>query len=146
MAGFKNSSNDDYGPVAEINITPLVDVMLVLLIIFMVTAPLLENGIAVQLPKASAKALPKDEAPVTLNITQDHRFYLNRDALLPTELSNKLRIIFKNRSRKEIFVRADSAIPYGFVAQTMAAIKLAGITKIGLVTLPPDSKEAAAVK
>ena len=74
MAGFKNNS-DDHGPVADINITPLVDVMLVLLVIFMVTAPMLESGIPIQLPKASGKALPKGESPITLNLSKDAKIF-----------------------------------------------------------------------
>jgi len=131
---------DESGPMAEINITPFVDVMLVLLIIFMVAAPLMENGIAIQLPKASAKALPKsDEPPVTLNITKDSRIYLNKDEISLNELRKQLLTFYKSKTRKEIFIRADGEIPYSFVAQTMAIVKTAGIDKIGLVTQPPDS-------
>src|SRR4051794_33004116 len=99
---------DEQGPVAEINITPFVDVMLVLLIIFMVTAPLLESGIPIQLPKASAKALPKtDDLPVTLNLAKDTRIYLNKDEVTVAELKIRLQAYFKNRSKKEVFIRAD---------------------------------------
>jgi len=137
MGGFKNS--DEQGPVAEINITPFVDVMLVLLVIFMVTAPLLESGIPIELPKASAKALPKtDEVPVTLNLDKDSRIYLNKDETALPELRQKLQAFFKGRAKKEIFIRADGSLPYAFVAQTMATVKNAGIHKIGLVTLPPE--------
>src|ERR1051325_5754643 len=127
MAGFNLNSADDRGPVAEINVTPLVDVMLVLLVIFMVTAPMMENGIAIQLPKASAKALPKDESPVTLNLTKESRVYLNREQFSPGELKPTLVTYFKGREKKEIFIRADGELPYAFVAQTMAVVKLAGI-------------------
>src|SRR5262245_54617803 len=132
--GF-NTGNDDGNPVSEINITPLVDVMLVLLVIFMVTALMMENGIAIQLPKASPNVLPKDEAPVTLNLTKESRVYLNREEVSPGELKPKLVTYFKGRDKKEIFIRADGELPYAFVAQTMAVVKLAGIHKIGLVTL-----------
>jgi biopolymer transport protein TolR len=138
MAGFQNSDN---GPLADINITPLVDVMLVLLVIFMVTAPLLESGIPIQLPKASAKALPKsDEVPVTLNITKDSRIYLNKDEISVAELKPRVQAFFRGRRQKEIFIRADGTLPYSFVAQTMATVKAAGISKIGLVTLPPEER------
>ncbi|MBI4403247.1 MAG: biopolymer transporter ExbD [Deltaproteobacteria bacterium] len=145
MAGSSKNS-EEYSPFAEINITPLVDVMLVLLIIFMVTAPLLENGIAVQLPKASGKALPKDELPVTLHITEDRKLYLGREVVLPSDLISRLQNLYKNRAKKEIYIRADGTLPYSFVVQSMAAIKQAGVSKIGLVTLPPDSKESTAAK
>lgn len=134
---FKTGS-DEQGPVAEINITPFVDVMLVLLVIFMVTAPLMESGIPIQLPKASAKALPKEESPVTLSLTKDSRIFLNNQELPFTDLKKRLQGFYKSRSRKEIFIRADGTLPYAVVAQTMAEVKNAGVDKIGLVTLPPE--------
>ena len=137
-ASIKNS--DDYGPVAEINITPFVDVMLVLLVIFMVAAPLMENGIPIQLPRATTKALKQSQDPVVLHITRERVFYLNKSKISAAELIKSLQGYYKNRASKEIFIRADGKLPYEFVAQTMAAIKLAGINKIGLVTLPPDKK------
>jgi len=133
---FRNGDGD--GPVSEINITPLVDVMLVLLIIFMVTAPMLENGIPIELPKASAKAIDKGESPVTLNIAVGPRIYLIRDEVQLGDLPNALRLHFKNKDKKEIFIRADGSIPYGYVAQAMAIVKQVGIHKIGLVTMPPE--------
>ncbi|MCX6102122.1 MAG: protein TolR [Proteobacteria bacterium] len=136
MAGFKNFS-DDSGPMADINITPFVDVMLVLLVIFMVTAPMLESGIPIQLPKASGKALPKGEAPVTLNISKDSKLFLEKEEIPFSLLNKKLQQFYKNKSNQEIYIRADSSLTYGFVAQVMATIKNAGINKIGLVTLPP---------
>jgi biopolymer transport protein TolR len=136
MAGFRNSS-DDYGPVAEINITPLVDVMLVLLVIFMVTAPMLESGIPIQLPKASSKALPKGETPVTLNISKEGKIFFQKEEIPFNALSSKLQQFYQGRDKQEIYIRADSALTYGFVAEVMATVKNAGILKIGLVTLPP---------
>ncbi len=139
MGAFRNS--DDSGPVADINITPLVDVMLVLLVIFMVTAPLLESGIPIQLPKASAKALPKtDQQPVTLNITKESKVFLNKEEVPVSELKGRLIAFFRTRAEREIFIRADGALPYAFVAQTMATVKSAGVNKIGLVTLPPEEQ------
>lgn len=135
MAGFKSTS-DDNGPVADINITPLVDVMLVLLVIFMVTAPMLESGIAIQLPKASGKALPKGESPITLNISKESKLYLEKEEVPFSALNTKLQQFYKNRDKQEIYIRADSSLTYGFVAEVMATVKNAGINKIGLVTLP----------
>jgi biopolymer transport protein TolR len=141
--GMKSSSNgDDKMPMAEINITPFVDVMLVLLVIFMVTAPLMESGIPIQLPKASSKALPKDsEPPVTLNLTKDSRIYLNKDEVSYSDLRQKLEMFYKGKSKREIFIRADGTLTYAFVAQMMATVKSAGIHKIGLVTLPPENEK-----
>lgn len=127
--------SDDGGPVSEINITPLVDVMLVLLIIFMVAAPMMESGIPLQLPKTSAKALPKDESPVILSIAKDSRVYLGREEVDLSRLVSHLQNFYKGKSKKEIFIRADQSLPYGVVAQTMALVKNAGIHKIGLVTV-----------
>lgn len=140
MAGFRNSS-DDSSPLAEINVTPLVDVMLVLLVIFMVTAPFMESGIPLQLPKTSAKNLPKQEdTPVSLHLTKDNKLFLGKEEVVPNELRARLLSFFKGREKKEIFIRADGALAYAFVAQTIARVKSAGIDKIGLVTLPEDEK------
>ena len=137
--GFSMNSGDDRGPVAEINVTPLVDVMLVLLVIFMVTAPFMENGIPIQLPKAAAKAIGKDQSPVTLTLTRDSKIYLGKDEVAFTRLIPTLQQTFRIRDRKEIFIRADGGLPYSFVAQSMAAVRAAGIEKIGLVTAPEGS-------
>ncbi len=139
--GMSTNNSDDRGPVAEINITPFVDVMLVLLVIFMVATPMMENGIPIDLPKASAKALSKkDEKPVTLNLTKDARIYLDKEEVYLTSLQPALKKLFAKRSAKEIYIRADGALQYALVAQTMAAVKLAGIHKIGLVTVPPETE------
>jgi biopolymer transport protein TolR len=136
--GFSMNSGDDRGPVAEINVTPLVDVMLVLLVIFMVTAPFMENGIPIQLPKASTKAIGKDQSPVTMTLTKDSRIFLGREETTFARLIPTLQQLFRDRPRKEIFIRADGGLPYAFVAQSMAAVRQAGIDKIGLVTAPPE--------
>ena len=141
MAGFQSSS-DDFRPLADINITPLVDVMLVLLVIFMVTAPLMESGIPIQLPKTSAKALPPKEGEehIVLNMTKDSRFFINREEVSASMLGSKLKEAFRKREKKEIYLRADESLSYGLVAQAMATVKNAGIHKIGLVTVPPETE------
>ncbi len=140
MAGFRPSSEDN-APVSDINITPLVDVMLVLLVIFMVTTPLMENGIPIKLPKASAKALPQDVKPTTITISKDAKVYFEKEEVSLDALYPKLVNYYKDKPNKEIFVRADDAVAYGIVARAMASAKSAGIDKIGLVTEPPDSKK-----
>ncbi len=130
--------SDDRPPVSEINVTPLVDVMLVLLVIFMVTAPFMEQGIPIQLPKAKTKAIEKGESPVVLTLTKENRLYLNKEEVYLTTLPQRLQILFKSRAKREIFIRADGALNYASVAQAMATVKNAGIDKIGLVTMPPD--------
>lgn len=137
MGAFMDNG-DNGGPMSEINITPFVDVMLVLLVIFMVTAPLLESGIPLELPRAKAKSIPQNTQPVTLNITKSSQIYLNRKEVFLSQLQPTLVKYFRNKTQKQIYIRADGSLPYSFVAQTMAAVKLAGISKIGLVTLPPE--------
>jgi len=133
MAGFRSSS-DESQPLSEINITPFVDVMLVLLIIFMVAAPLMESGIAVQLPKAATKSLPKEEDPVVLTITKDKKLFLGKVEVSEESVAQKLNSLYKGRDKKEVLIRADADLPYGVVASTMAMVKNLGIHKIGLVT------------
>ena len=121
---------------AEINVTPLVDVVLVLLIIFMVTAPMMQQGLDVNLPKASAKALPAEEEKMVVTITKKQEIYLNKTKFAVSDLRSKLQAIYADRTRKEIFLKADRDVTYGFVVQVMAEIKKAGIEKLGMVTEP----------
>lgn len=124
------------GVMAEINVTPLVDVVLVLLIIFMVTAPMMQQGLDVNLPKASAKALPAEEEKMIVTITKKQEVYLNKTKFAVNDLRPKLQAIYADRTRKEIFLKADRDVSYGFVVQVMAEIKKAGIEKLGMVTEP----------
>ncbi len=124
--------------VSQINVTPLVDVMLVLLIIFMITAPILQQGVQVNLPRVRAAALPGSEQQFVVSITRQQEIYLNDTKLELPELTRKLRAIARERPDRQIFLRADEAVPYGQVMQTMAAIKAAGIENVSLVTEPPS--------
>lgn len=128
---------------SEINIVPLVDVMLVLLIIFMVTAPLLQEAINIDLPQASASAAPsgKDDKIITINKTGE--IYLSSDpsAVYNSEtLSSRLASLFQGQSDKVVFLRADRNVPYGSVVQIMSACKQAGIERIGMITEPETAK------
>lgn len=118
---------------SEINVTPLVDVMLVLLIIFMVTAPLLQQGIDVNLPKAKGKDLPPQER-ITIVIKKDKTIYMNDNPMSINDLSRKLQSI--SRLNPNVFLRADKEVPYGLVVQIMGEIKEAGIEKLGMITEP----------
>ncbi|MBT9536775.1 MAG: protein TolR [Nitrospirae bacterium] len=118
---------------SEINVTPFVDVMLVLLIIFMVTAPLLQQGIDVNLPQAKGKDLPSEER-ITLVIKKDGVIFMNDKPMSMSEIKQKLTAISK--LNPNVFLRADKDVPYGFVVQVMSDIKEAGIEKLGMITEP----------
>lgn len=122
-------------PMSEINVTPFVDVMLVLLIIFMVAAPLLTTGVPVELPKTAATALPsEDEQPLTISLTADGRVMLQETEVDIETLIPKLRAIANERSSDKVFLRADGSIPYETVMQVMGALNAGGFRSIGLVT------------
>ncbi|NOX41548.1 MAG: protein TolR [Alphaproteobacteria bacterium] len=122
-------------PMSEINVTPFVDVMLVLLIIFMVAAPLLTVGVPIKLPKTAAIPLPsEEEQPLTLAIAADGRLTLQSTLIERKDLIPRLRAIAAERKNNKIFLRADTAIPYGSVMQVMGALNAGGFRDIGLVT------------
>ncbi|AXI55715.1 protein TolR [Sulfitobacter sp. JL08] len=122
-------------PMAEINVTPFVDVMLVLLIIFMVAAPLLTVGVPVELPKTAAGALPADqEEPLTVTLTADGIIQIQTTEIARDALVTKLRAIAAERESDRIFLRADGAVPYSEVMQVMGALNAGGFSNIGLVT------------
>jgi biopolymer transport protein TolR len=128
--------NGDRGTMFQINVTPLVDVMLVLLIIFMVTAPMMQQGMQVNLPRAEAKALPAPEESVVVSIERSGGIFVNSEEIREIELHSRLTEIFAARSKKEVFLKADRDVPYGEVVRTMAVIKGAGIERLGMVTEP----------
>ena len=119
---------------ADINVTPLVDVMLVLLIIFMVTAPMIEQGVDVDLPRAEAKALDPDTKKLTLHIDDQRRIYLGRIFIPFSKLSDKLKYNERLQAEKEVYLRADRGLPYGLVVRVMALAKTAGIDKVNIIT------------
>ena len=125
---------------SEINVTPLVDVMLVLLIIFMVTAPMLQQGIDVDLPETANTGLTVKEDPFVLTLRKGEKLYVDKQELALQGLRGKLQAIFENRKDKQIYIQADREVSYGFVAEIMGEIKAAGINGIGLVTLPKSGK------
>jgi biopolymer transport protein TolR len=121
-------------PMSEINVTPFVDVMLVLLIVFMVTAPLLTVGVPVDLPKTKAQALSQDREPLSVSVRKDGHIYLQKLPVDEADLVPKLTAIATNGYDQRIFVRGDKAVDYGRVMEVMALISSAGFTHIGLVT------------
>lgn len=120
----------------EINVTPLVDVMLVLLIVFMVTAPLMQQGVDVNLPKATTGAIKSQQEPFILTITAAKKILISKNEIPLKELGKKLAGIFSSKTNKEVYIHADEAVPYGLVAQVIAEVKKVGITQVGLVTIP----------
>ena len=125
---------------SEINVTPLVDVMLVLLIIFMVTAPMLQQGIDVQLPETANTGLSVKEDPFILTIRRGDRVFVDKQELQVSTIREKLAAIFENRREKQLYIQADKEVTYGFVASIMGEIKAAGISGIGLVTQPKTTR------
>ena len=122
------------GAISEINVTPLVDVMLVLLIIFMVAAPMMTVGVPVDLPQTSANALNSDTQPITISVNAGGVIHLQETPIQATEVADKLQAISTTGYNERIFVRADSVAAYGIVADVMARIQAAGFKNIGLVT------------
>jgi len=123
-------------PLSEINVTPFVDVVLVLLIIFMVTAPMMQQGVDVDLPETTTQPLQMQDEPLILSIKKEGKYYLGRSEVPVDELQAKLEAIFEGRDSKEIFLRADSEAPYGVVVKGLAAARAAGASKLGMVTEP----------
>jgi biopolymer transport protein TolR len=123
--------------VSEINVTPFVDVMLVLLIIFMVTAPMMTQGIDVNLPQSSAPAIHSEEERLMVTVDKDRKVFINEYAVDLDALGPKLNAIYQNQQHRQgVFLRADESIPYGFVVQVMGLIRESGIEQIGMVTEP----------
>ncbi len=121
---------------ADINVTPLVDVMLVLLIIFMVTAPMLTQGVDVNLPQASAKALRSDEERLVITVDMNSRIFIGKAPVEFNRLGGALREIVARRADRQVYFRADRAVPYGFVVKVIAEVRNSGIEKLGMVTEP----------
>ena len=125
---------------SQINVTPLVDVMLVLLVIFMVTAPMMQQGVQVNLPKAETKALAAKEESVVVSLDKGGRTFINSTEVSISELRTRLAALFANRTKKEVFLKADKDVPYGEVIKAMAEIKGAGIERLGMVTEPSQKR------
>ena len=130
---FEQESNES---ISQINITPFVDVMLVLLIIFMVTAPILQQGVNVDLPQVTVGPLTGKDDQLVVIVTRDGKVQLNDSPLKVEELQKKLAAILQVRPDREVYLRADKNVPYGKVVEVMAAARNAGVRKLGMVTEP----------
>lgn len=127
-----------HGTISEINVTPLVDVMLVLLIVFMVAAPLMTVGVPVELPKTEAKSIDAPKDPIYVSVQKDRTVYLQETKIELADLAEKLKAIVKNGNEEQLYVRADTATDYGAVMEVMGALNAAGYKKIGLLTTTKD--------
>ena len=125
---------------SEINVTPMVDVMLVLLIVFMVSAPLLQQGIEVNLPKADSESLPQSDEPMVLTVRENQTLELDQKPIAPAALMERLTALSVAKPTLQILVQADQSVNYGAVARIMAQIKKAGIHRVGLITAPEDAQ------
>jgi len=123
-------------PLSEINVTPFVDVMLVLLIIFMVTAPMMQQGVDVDLPETTTQPIRVKDEPLILTVQKDGKVHIGRREIPQAELRDKLVAIFEGRDSRELFLRADKEAAYGVVVKALAAAREAGATKLGMVTEP----------
>jgi len=126
--------------ISQINVTPLVDVMLVLLVIFMVTAPIIQQGVQVNLPQTKASAIPGSEEPLIVTVAKDGKIYLNDNVIALADLGTKLTAIKKLQADKQVYLRADQDVRYGIVMKTITEIKQAGIEKLGMISRPPSEE------
>lgn len=127
-----------YRPMADINVTPLVDVMLVLLIIFMVTAPLMTSGVTVDLPKTSAQPVNTDSTPITISINAEGKVFVQNDPVQIADLVSKLQDVTHGQTDRRIFVRGDQSISYGQIMQVMGTIVSGGFSKVALLAQQPN--------
>jgi len=131
-----NGDESRHSLISDINVTPLVDVMLVLLIIFMVTAPMMIHGVKVDLPETESKSIKTQEDPLILSITKNNEIFIEDYKVELNDLGDKLSKIFANRAAKEILLQADKRVSYGYVIKVMSQVKEAGIIKVGMITEP----------
>ncbi len=126
------------GTMSDINVTPLVDVMLVLLIVFMVAAPLMTTGVPIELPKTQAKQLATPSEPLTISVQADRKVFIDKTEIALSDLAAKLQALAKNGTDEQLMVRGDTNVPYGAIMEVMGVLNSAGFSKISLVTTPAD--------
>jgi biopolymer transport protein TolR len=129
-------TGDSKKMMSDINVTPFVDVMLVLLIIFMVTAPMMMQGVEINLPQTTTTRIKTQEDPLILTVNKSQEIFIETHRIGLDDLEAKTRVIFENRRDKDLLLRADKDVPYGFVMEVVAKVKKAGVDKLGMVTEP----------
>ncbi len=140
--GRQGATRRNYRPMSDINVTPMVDVMLVLLVVFMITAPLLTVGVPVDLPKAAASVIKGQDEPLVISVNAEGRLYLQDSEVALDQLAARLRAITESKPETRIFVRGDRTIQYGQVMAVMGALNLAGFTRVALITeLPREARQ-----
>jgi biopolymer transport protein TolR len=138
---FQHQTGDPFDHLADINVTPLVDVMLVLLIIFMVTAPMLHQGVSVALPKTQTTNLPSSvEDPIILSITRTGLYYINETPVARGLLRDRLNAFLRTRKDRTVFLKADRALSYGTVVETLDILNRMGIENLGMITETPQTE------
>ncbi|MCP3943348.1 MAG: biopolymer transporter ExbD [Desulfobacteraceae bacterium] len=137
-----HSGSGDHQLMSEINVTPFVDVMLVLLIIFMVTTPMMVQGVDVKLPTATYDALPSNEEHLIISIDNDSKIYINDLEVSLDFLTQKLDTVLEKVDNKSVYLKADKRVPYGVVVNVISKIKSAGIDSLGMITLPENGKSS----
>ena len=142
MGMSSGGNRGNRAPLSEINVTPMVDVMLVLLIIFMVSAPMLTTGVDVDLPSARAPAMEMDVEKLLLTVTEDEKVYLGETEVPYDRLEAAIASNVRIQQEKELYVQADEGVRYGFVVKVLAIVRRAGIEKLGLVTNPVGESDA----
>ncbi len=125
---------------SEINVVPLVDVVLVLLIIFMITAPMLQMGVDVDLPKITTKPMPSEEERVVVTLTKERKFFIDKYEVAQEQLRERLKAVLDRKVNREVFLRADQSLPYGEVMALMSMLRESGVEKLGMVTEPLEGK------
>jgi biopolymer transport protein TolR len=135
-----SSNRSSRAPMADINVTPLVDVMLVLLIIFMVTAPMLQEGVSVELPAAKGEPIEKAQQPeeIVISVSGAGSIFVNEKAVTEDQLASTVLEATKDKTNKDVFLRADKTVPYGVVVRIMASLKAAGVSNLGMITTPQE--------
>jgi biopolymer transport protein TolR len=141
MLGPSGKGRGRYRPMAEINVTPLVDVMLVLLIVFMVTAPMITSGVNVNLPQANAKPVNSDATPITITVDKTGAIYLQNSPVQLNNLVATLQQIAQNNTDRQVFVRGDQSVTYGDMLQVMATITQGGFSKVALLAQQPGASK-----